>query len=389
MSATILYFNYMEGDRIQDMVFAGIRRYATVLGWKAEVVSWSRSRPEDISAVLREYRPVVGCVVRSCDDNPNLTPGLFGRVPVVYLHAAPSLHGGRIARVSTDNGAVSRIAFRELSASRPAAFATVDACWNLEWAKERIRVFSGLCSESGMVCHVFPFRDETEPERVARLEQWVKALPRKTAVFAVNDRTAAEVAAAAKAARRSIPRELKLIGVDNDTPVCETVEPPLSSIQIDFERAGFVAARMIGEGRASPHPVAGKRTPPIAIVGPLLAVRRRSTSGSGRREKFVLAAVETIRREASDGLTPESLIGRFRCSRRLFEIRFREAMGHSVLDEIRHVRLEKACALLAKTDTAIGAIAGLCGYNSDIALKFAFRKATGMSMREWRNRSRR
>jgi AraC-like DNA-binding protein len=64
-------------------------------------------------------------------------------------------------------------------------------------------------------------------------------------------------------------------------------------------------------------------------------------------------------------------------------------MGHPVLDEIRHVRLEKVCALLAKTDTSIGAIAGLCGYNSDIALKFAFRKATGMSMREWRNRNRR
>ena len=113
-------------------------------------------------------------------------------------------------------------------------------------------------------------------------------------------------------------------------------------------------------------------------------IATNKTSGSGRREKFVLEAVEAIRREASNGLTPESLIGRFRCSRRLFEIWFRETMGHSVLDEIRHVRLEKACALLVKTDTAIGAIAGLCGYNSDIALKFAFRKATGMSMREWR-----
>ena len=62
-------------------------------------------------------------------------------------------------------------------------------------------------------------------------------------------------------------------------------------------------------------------------------------------------------------------------------------MGHSVLDEILNVRLEKVFTLLSQTDTPIGAIADFCGFRSAIALKWIFRKRTGMSMREWRARN--
>jgi transcriptional regulator GlxA family with amidase domain len=59
-------------------------------------------------------------------------------------------------------------------------------------------------------------------------------------------------------------------------------------------------------------------------------------------------------------------------------------MGHSVLDEILHVRLEKAFMLLAQTDTAIGAIPAMCGFECDSTLDKLFRARTGMSMRAWR-----
>ena len=59
-------------------------------------------------------------------------------------------------------------------------------------------------------------------------------------------------------------------------------------------------------------------------------------------------------------------------------------MGHSVLDEILHVRLEQVQALLARRDMAIGAIAGLCGFNCEYALRKLFQARFGMSMQEWR-----
>ena len=114
MSATILYLNTAPGDRIQEMTLAGIRRYAEARRWEAESVSWQESRPEDIPRLLAAHRPVAGCVIECADGNSRLPPQLFGKVPTVYLHAAPSFCGGRVARVSADNEAVARDACRDL-----------------------------------------------------------------------------------------------------------------------------------------------------------------------------------------------------------------------------------------------------------------------------------
>ncbi|MBR3085551.1 MAG: helix-turn-helix transcriptional regulator, partial [Kiritimatiellae bacterium] len=120
--------------------------------------------------------------------------------------------------------------------------------------------------------------------------------------------------------------------------------------------------------------------------GPMMVARGKSTRGHGRREQFVLEAVETIRREACDGLTAASLIARFPVSKRLFNLRFREAMGHSPLDEIMQVRMEKVLSLLSGTDTPVGAIADMCGFGSAVELRQIFRARTGISMTEWRAR---
>jgi transcriptional regulator GlxA family with amidase domain len=118
-----------------------------------------------------------------------------------------------------------------------------------------------------------------------------------------------------------------------------------------------------------------------------MVVRRESTRGRGRREPFVLEAAEAIRREACDGLSAAALAVRFPVSRKHFERRFREATGHSVLDEILNVRLEQVQAYLLRRDVAIDAIAGFCGFGSEIELRRLFRRRFGMSMSEWRARN--
>ena len=98
--------------------------------------------------------------------------------------------------------------------------------------------------------------------------------------------------------------------------------------------------------------------------------------------------MELIRREACNGLTAREAMKGIKGSRRLFEMRFREAMGHSILDEILSVRLERVCHLLSSTDTPIGAMAAFCGFKSDIALSKLFRRRFGMSLLAWRRQNR-
>ena len=87
-----------------------------------------------------------------------------------------------------------------------------------------------------------------------------------------------------------------------------------------------------------------------------------------------------------DGLTVAGLAKRLPGSRRLLDLRFREAMGHSVHDEIQQVRLERVFDLLQRPDMPIGAIADFSGFALH-QLDRVFRARFGCSLRAWRKRN--
>lgn len=176
---------------------------------------------------------------------------------------------------------------------------------------------------------------------VERLALWLARLPEHTAVFAASDETAVLVARAARMAQRHIPRSLTLLSVDNIEELCDGADPPISSIQLDFEREGFIAAQAMAESissRRRSRNAFRETAPPTPTIGPLLMARRKSTSGSGRHESWILEAVDMIRSEA--------------------------------------------CALLSKTDTAIFAIPDFCGFRCYRALDALSHSRFRMGMRD-------
>ena len=416
MKDRILFLNYVDEDSTKRLKLAGIRRYAAAAQWQVVPVSHERSNRESIPELLSHYRPI-GCI---CDEDATpkrFSPGLFGGIPVVFANSWSRRYDAIAGRICSDSEAIAAAAFRELSANVPAAYAVVGVPSNMEWALARIRKFATLAKTAGSPCHVFRGRrGETLDMFSARLVPWLATLERHTAIYAVNDPLARRVADAAIAAGLRIPQDLTLLGTDNDPAFCETSHPTLSSIQIDFERMGYLAAKMLaaritgaalprndGVARATKdgslrandqipslppkaacHCTEGARHSAEGAIGPLLVVRRESTLGRGRREPHVLEAVEIIHREACDGLTPAKLAARLPGSRSLLDLRFREAMGHSVMDEILHVRLERVFDLLRRPEMPISAIADFSGFGSLRALDKLFRSRFGRSLRDWR-----
>lgn len=378
----VLYLDMWVGERIQEMKLAGIRRFAEMRDWKVVVKSERSSRPRHLANLLEKEKPI-GCIVECSAGHHDLLPELFGDIPVVYLDCSRSAFGSQVAKAVHDGKQTVRAAFRELSSNNPSAYAVVGYRESRSWSILRERAFRTLAQEAGASCEVFSCQEESAAKRAGRLAEWVARLPPKCAVFAVNDNTAAEVVAACVKVGRRIPSDMTLLGVDNLENVCEQSSPSISSIQVDFELAGYHAAKLLDERIDS-----GTVVKPLIAFGPMLTVRRESTRGFGRREPRILSAMEMIRREACNGLTAADVTAQFAGSRRLVELRFRETLGHSILDEIQNVRMEKVQFLLAKTDTPIGAIAGLCGYRSDIALRKAFRLLTGKSLADWRKANR-
>ncbi len=380
MKRTVLYLSMIVGSHSHERKLAGIRRYCSMRGWEVVSIPREEVSPESLPGILRRYKPV-GCVADGVACSTFLRPSLFRGIPVSYI-AYPWTIAGKFPNFHFDSSLVAAVAFRELSSGNPMCFATVGHPLSWDWSRLRVRWFREAAVASGAKCYTFPGRPtsarETNEAFSARLVPWLSKLPEHCAVFAACDAAAALVTQAAASARRAIPRSLTLVSVDNFEEVCENAVPPISSLQLDFEREGFIAAKALAEGHFRKESEIRDR------LGPLMVVRRKSTSGSGRHEKFVLEAIEIIRREACEGLTVGDLLKHFPHSRRNFERRFREATGHGIHDEILHVRLEKACTLLAQTDTTIGAIADFCGFRSYWALEDLFHSRFKMGMQEWR-----
>jgi len=379
-SRRILYLERYDDADNHRRKLAGVMRFARTRKWEVEAVPAARWSPSGLPALLRRLRPA-GCVVECLDAAGIPSPARFGRTPAVWLDPPEKLRWRGAPAVVCDNAAVARFAFRELAAGLPSCFAAVPSHRLQRWSAERIGAFRALCAEAGAPCHVFEGRavrrgrPEDLERRRARLAAWLSTLPARCAVFAANDYSARDVALAARSVARSIPRELSLLGVDGmpDESGDATIRR-LSSVRMDFELAGYLAARLLASlpSRAA------------AAFGPLCVLRGDSTRGRGRRDPHVLEAVGIIRREACEGLTAAALAARVPGSRKHFERRFREAMGHSVLDEILHVRLQAAMDLLAHPEPPIGTLADFCGFGSQVELRIAFRARTGMSMRQWR-----
>ena len=380
-SRRILYLERYDDADNHRRKLAGVMRFARTRKWEVEAIPAARWSPAGLPALLRRLRPA-GCVVECLDAAGIPSPARFGKTPAVWLDPPEKLRWRGAPAVVCDNAAVARFAFRELAAGLPSCFAAVPSHRLQRWSEERIAAFRALCAEAGAPCHVFEGRTgrrgrpEDLERRRARLAAWLSTLPARCAVFAANDYSARDVALAARSVARSIPRELSLLGVDGmpDESGDATIRR-LSSVRMDFELAGYLAARLL-----SSVPAAA----PSAAFGPLCVLRGDSTRGRGRRDPHILEAVGIIRREACEGLTAAALAARVPGSRKHFERRFREAMGHSVLDEILHVRLQAVMDLLSRPEPPIGTIADFCGFGSQVELRIAFRARTGMSMRQWR-----
>ena len=76
----------------------------------------------------------------------------------------------------------------------------------------------------------------------------------------------------------------------------------------------------------------------------------------------------------------------FPCSRRMAEIRFRKATGMSIGDAILEARFTVVLSLLKRKEVRLETIADLAGWKSSAVLRQYFKRKTGVSMREWRNR---
>src|SRR6185295_93162 len=89
------------------------------------------------------------------------------------------------------------------------------------------------------------------------------------------DRIGPLITQACREANVLVPEEVAMIGVDNDEPLCEICDPPLSSVCPDHEGVGYAAAALLD------RMMAGERVPNTpTLLPPRTVVVRQSSDVS-------------------------------------------------------------------------------------------------------------
>ncbi|NCY03324.1 MAG: helix-turn-helix domain-containing protein, partial [Planctomycetia bacterium] len=185
--------------------------------------------------------------------------------------------------------------------------------------------------------------------------------------MACDDVRARHVLEACRTAGLRVPHDVAVIGVDDDDLLCEFSDPPLSSVRQAARRIGFEAARVL-EGLMRPAGPRHKRKKPAKaeriVVPPLGVVARRSTQTIAVADPAIAAVVRLVRDRACGRLAIRDVVHESGLSRWILEDRFRQAVGHTVHEDILRVRLAEAQRLVITTDMPLKAIAPRAGFRS-------------------------
>ena len=385
MPKRVLVALWMAGKSGRDS-FAGIHRFlAEGHEWEVELVRTREGLLPALRQGLEEGR--FDGLITSYEEQVFQKLLLSSEIPVIAMDIPfGTLLEGRkhTAFLLLDEEHIARCAMDAfLEQGRPKGIGYVRYPLAYGWNLQRGRAFREEAQRRGFDCEVFEggmdpsLANGTSGE--TPLTTWLRNLPRPAAVFAANDDQARVVLDACKAVRLRVPRDIAILGVDDDEMVCARSRPTLSSLQLDREEAGYRAAAMLEEmmqGRVLDSP----KTVPCGVRR---LVRRQSLPTS-TAVRLVQRTVDYIQERACDGIGAVDVVRHAKVSRSLLELRFREVRGESLLDAIQERRLAEVRRRLLETQDSIEAITYACGYHGVNYLKTLFRKRFGMTMRDFR-----
>ena len=98
----------------------------------------------------------------------------------------------------------------------------------------------------------------------------------------------------------------------------------------------------------------------------------------------IQAVADYISAHFSEDLSLSGLAGRFAVSPSYLSRSFKAATGFGIREYLISIRIQRACDLLMNTRLSITEIADRCGFSDSNYFGDAFRKATGISPREFR-----
>jgi len=252
------------------------------------------------------------------------------------------------------------------------------------WSEARQAHFAEMLRRHGHECLLYrpprrPANGDAEADAIAG---WLQTLPKPVAVFACYDGRGQQVLDGCRRAGLRVPEEVAVLGVDNDDVLCSLSPPPLSSIVLNARRAGSEASALLEAMMRGEKVGAAEH-----LVPPLDVATRQSSDILATNDPQVARALGYIREHALEGIGVGDVLSHSPMARRTLELRFQKLLGRSPAEEILRVRMNHVKRLLAGTALTLKEIAARTGFEHAEYLSVLFKRESGMTASEFRNRN--
>lgn len=226
-------------------------------------------------------------------------------------------------------------------------------------------------------------REQKIQTRLRALRRFLERAPKPIAVMAPLDDLAIEVIELCQDMGLNVPKDVGVLGVNNDRLICDFSAIPLSSIDDNEYKIGYEGARLLG------RLMQGSKTQkkPI-LIQPQGVEIRKSTDLLDITEvpdRQVAVAVRFIAENYTKPIKSDDVASATGISKRPLQDRFARHIGRSIHDHIIHKRIEHAKKLLRTTDYKTAHVAMESGFGSRERFSKSFKQITDMNPVEFRN----
>lgn len=322
-------------------------------------------------------------IARIEDDQEALFCASLG-IPVVDIAGSSSLKLFSQVRNDDYQTGVSAGTYLKKLGSKNVAWCGVD---QVHWARERFVGFASSLSADPSEIASFSrplawWRQLYEPS--VELDAWLSDLEKPISLFCCNDLSAMKVELACQRLSIKIPSHVMVLGVDNETLLCELASPSISSIQPDCKTIGYEASAMLDAMLSSKQ-----NGLHIRRIAPAPVTERESTRLVLCEDEQVANALRLIKTRATSGLTASDVAFEASICRRALEMRFRKYRGRTIWQEISDEKLDQSCLLLSHSNATIAQISEQCGFGSVHRFYSLFKRAYDVTPNQFRAKKQR
>ena len=219
-------------------------------------------------------------------------------------------------------------------------------------------------------------RYQVGAERKA-IVRWLTKLEKPVAVFCSHDLRAYQLCDICRDIGINVPSEVAILGVDNDSLVCNFTDPTLSSIDPNAEGIGYAAAEEL-ERLLNGEPPRSIRTRPSRLI------ERGSTRTYPVDPPWLSDALVLIRGSVAKRLTAADVYKHVGKSHTLVNQAFHDVLNTTISKEIAATRITEAKRLLRTSLLPLSEVAKQSGFASMEYFTNSFSSAVGQSPAAYR-----